>query len=39
MVDLDAVREVANSSSAGVVWGAIGVGDDYHSMAAVNKFL
>jgi hypothetical protein len=39
VVDLEAVGEVPNAGSAGIVWRAVGVGDDYYSMASVNEFL
>ena len=39
VIDFDAVGEVSDSCAAGVVGAAVGVGDDYYFMAAVDEFL
>ena len=39
VVDFDAVGEVSDSCAAGVVGAAVGVGDDYYFVAAVDEFL
>ena len=38
MVDFEAVGEVADSGAAGI-GSAVGVGDDYYSVTAVDEFL